>query len=816
MLITKVDNEYLVTAKYRDDVLRFSSKYTNTIDSLIENNYLSCDLMIGENADEVMKYENYDFSYITYFNIDDLKGKHFLSFTKIDTYGTILINDKVVASTHNGFIGYKFNIDDYIKLGENKLEIQLLNPISNRTTSKTDWGCFNTERIGVRRTQCTFGWDWVNRFISCGFYEPLIITYDENELILDNVYIRTYDISAQSAKINIIFDDVECCFERYELNVVLFDEDKKEILSKNIVLSKDNKQFDFIIKNPHLWFPIGYGKQPLYLLKIYQNGNVIYSDDFGIRKIEIKEEKDEKGSKEYNKCLEIKNSFVKSDEFASFTLFVNGIKIFCQGANWVPCEPYITADYGQKALDILQLSINAGVNTIRVWAGGHFESKEFYRACSKLGVLVIQDFLLACGDYPETEQWFLAELAVESEYICKLIRNEPSLIWYQGNNELCVEGSDLLTDYKGKSAFYNGSIAGHKFDKDRRFLPASPYGGDSFGSNVAGTTHNTANLSKLFDYSNNASLDDYKEHFKKYLARFISEECQYGASSYSSLKRFMSEDEIFGCDLSMWEYHSKSNPFMEKSLFQYLNIFAEKILGPFIDGKDRLFKLEYMGYEWVRITFELARRESDFCSGLLYWMLNDCWAASSGWALIDYYNKPKLSYYAFKNCAQPIVCSIDNNDGKYNLYISNIRVSDYNVNAKVYLCDDSSRMELVNFNIASYANSTQTIDLGNYKEEGKYLVAQINCGEIRSSSFYKDGNLHLIEVFDAVEFVNDEQYCTLYITAKKNLQCVYMDGDYVFDDNGFLMLEGEQRAIKYKKTKYCLEDKITFKTYKIK
>ena len=123
---------------------------------------------------------------------------------------------------------------------------------------------------------------------------------------------------------------------------------------------------------------------------------------------------------------------------------------------------------------------------------------------------------------------------------------------------------------------------------------------------------------------NNLNIDyfsDYKDEFKKYRARFIAEEPQMGAVSLPSLRRFMSENDIFNDD-AMWRYHTKDNPGLGFTLFDCLSNVAEKILGSFTDPADKLFKLQYIQYEWIRTTLEQARRNAFFCSGIIFWMMN--------------------------------------------------------------------------------------------------------------------------------------------------------------------------------------------------
>ena len=109
-----------------------------------------------------------------------------------------------------------------------------------------------------------------------------------------------------------------------------------------------------------------------------------------------------------------------------------------------------------------------------------------------------------------------------------------------------VNGSDSDVNYKGRRTAYEGiAPVLYREDPYRRFLPSSPYGGKRYASNTVGTTHNTQFLGQMFPFLLGEDLSDYKDEFKKYRARFIAEEPQMGAVSLPSLRRFMSEDDIF-------------------------------------------------------------------------------------------------------------------------------------------------------------------------------------------------------------------------------------------------------------------------------
>lgn len=803
-----INSIYDVVAFDENNKLSFNTEKTNSIDILIENKLLPCDIMKGKNFDLLTEYEKYNWTFKSDFMITDINKSFYLSFFRIDTYSDIYINDRLLASAHNGFIEYCFNIDDYIKVGPNKIEIRLYDSISNRKISATDNGAFCSDRIGTRRTQCTYGWDWVGRIVSCGFYSPVIKEYEKDEVIIDSVHIVTETIRQNSAKLKVTVHPKTEIDKTITLKIL---DDGLNPVCVSEIKAGDKNGVNIDISNPKLWYPVGYGRQPLYTVVLEDNFTCIYKEEFGIREVKIIEEKDEVGSKYYEKCLKIQNRFTKANDFSSFSLTVNGERIFCKGANYVPCEPYYTNRFYEKEIEVLNLSRDAGVNTIRIWGGGNFETKQFYNTCSRLGILVLQDFLMACGDYPEKEQWFLDELSAETDYITKLIRNEPCIMWFHGDNENALNGNKIMPDYPGKSAFYGGILPTAKRNcPEITFLPSSPYGGNLFGSNTAGTTHNTAIMECLFDYSEKQDLSNYKDFIKKFAGRFISEDCQFGAVSYSSLKKFMTDEEIFGDDEDIWNYHSKTNPYIQKTLFEYMKSYAEKILGKIKDGEDKVFKYQYIEYEWVRITMELARREYPFCTGEIYWMLNDCWSASAGWALIDYYNKPKLAYYSFKRVSKPIIGLIDYENGKFIISVSNNSVYDADIQVKIMIISGDESKELFNFYTTAKRNNTTVI-----KEEkiglkdNEVLIVDISDKRDFDRSFYKNGVLNLHKDNDSVCYKIDKNNDTVTLKAKKYVHAVNIDGDYVFTDNGFSMVENEERVIGFSQIKDCAEKNIS-------
>ena len=69
-----------------------------------------------------------------------------------------------------------------------------------------------------------------------------------------------------------------------------------------------------------------------------------------------------------------------------------------------------------------------------VWGGGIYEDEAFYSTCDELGLLVWQDFMFACGNYPAWPD-FLENIEKEASYNLRKLRHHPCIVIYAGANE---------------------------------------------------------------------------------------------------------------------------------------------------------------------------------------------------------------------------------------------------------------------------------------------------------------------------------------------------------------------------------------------
>jgi len=796
------------------ELFTFPGNVPGCVHTDLLGSHIPKDIYYRDNADECQWIEACDWKYTKIFHIDSVERQPWLVFNGLDTYADIMLNDIPIGSVENMFISHRFDVSRVLRTGENTLSVYFRSPVREVQGREEYPGAFTCERMHTRRIQCTYGWDWVARFVTCGIWRDAYLECADG-FEIKNTYIYTENICGDLAQIV-----VEAELENYEdgsfieLNIKAPD---GETIYNHRYFCKESYFKQYIdIPNAQLWYPAGYGEQPLYTLEI---GNKVYR--FGIRTVIIEQRPDEKGSAYYSKCLEIKDSvsgavYDHNETFSGFRLLINGTPIMCKGANWVPCEPFPSAETDDKITELLTLAKEAGVNMLRIWGGGIFEKPHFYDECDRLGILTTQDFLMACGKYPEDKTVFIEQVRKETEFAAYELRNHPCLVWWSGDNENAILGHDEAEDHCGRTVVYNAIMPVlSKLDPKRRFLISSPYGGNFYASKTVGTTHNTQYLGEsIFPYIMDTDMTDYKEYFSTLLARFIAEEPTLGAISLPSLKKFMDERDIFDSD-DMWDYHMKNNPALSFTLFDVLQNFARKVFGEFVDRDDRYFKLKYNQFEWVRITMENIRRNLGFVNGLIYWMWNECWPASAGWAIVDYYCLPKASFYSFKRCAGELIVSI----GKSSEY-------------DVYLCNDGLAARYLTFEL-SYIEKGQVVHIVkqqthvemqtskkvygfplNDLPKDAMLICDISSEIGHDRAFYMEGTLPMVKC--AAPNIVEQDESSITLSAAVYTHAVELEGEFIFDDNYFSLLPGEKRTVCFRPLENAKSSELTVAGYTVK
>ncbi len=646
-----------------------------------------------DQADQCQWVEQWDWTYERDFQLpaDALGSWVTLEFAGLDTFAAIELNGEPLGRTANMFVPHRFEVGGRLRVGRNTLRVRIDSIWRHVEGKPRDAECAfeNQERLYVRRMQCTFHWDWVHRFVSAGIWRPVTLHFHDRARI-DDLFIGTREISlaegettrARTARLRVRWETELKRAEPTTAELEIIDPEGVPVWSASCTIAPGRKavELDATLSNPLLWWPNGTGAQPLHsaLLRLVDQDGVELDRReirFGVRTVSLERLADQPGSAEELRTRALRAAYPERDgrngdtPGESFTVRVNGQRIFCKGANWVPADPWpsrVTTEHYER---LLSLARDANVNCLRAWGGGIYELPAFWETCDRLGILVAQDFMTACAHYPEQDPVFLAAMREEIPAVIRLLRNHASLAWWIGDNEngMKFDCEDPATAGR-RVAEEITRPALLELDPDRPFVPTSPFGGRPNNSQTIGDVH----LSPFpADQAGmNRDWRDYRRWIDDSIGRFNSECITAGTPSPRSLRKFLAAADIADPHSPLWYYHTKDNPYTDLRQFDMQRVGAEKLFGPLVSPAHFVARNEYVQYELSRLIIESARRQKGYNQGLLFWMFNDCWPAT-GWSFVDYYGTPKAAWFAMKRAFQPLITSIEEHTEGYRIWICN-------------------------------------------------------------------------------------------------------------------------------------------------
>ncbi|MHA1299085.1 MAG: glycoside hydrolase family 2 protein [Candidatus Helarchaeota archaeon] len=574
------------------------------------------DPFFGKNFKDSEWIEEFEWWYRKDFELLDLQSEikdhtFQLIFEGVDYLADFWLNGKLLGS-HEGMFGkIKFNLEN-IRAGNNSLIIRLA-PIKKYK-----------KRLEVLKCQMSFGWDIAPKLKTTGIWDDVYI-HILNKIHFHSNYITT-ELDNNEAKIN---------FQIKILNEMKNENLKLRILvkGKNFECEPNTNEFNIELQqglnkikksisliNPKLWYPWDKGEPNLYQteIELIKDEKIIdsISDTFGIRKIEFLRTSD-------------------NPEHIPWIFQINGLKEYIRGTNWIPPDALFGRINKERYEKNLKLAKEANINLIRIWGGGLREKKEFYDICDELGLLVWQEFPIACvqnvginviGSLPKDEK-YLNLFQSEANSIVLELRNHPSLVVWCGGNEFNAKDNKHIIDILEKTI--------QEFDPSRVFIKTSPYGGDIHNYDI---WHGMAPYSRYLD-------DDHP---------FCSE---FGMSSFpniSTIKKFLPEDEMkpFG---KLMELHApyvvKTNAHFHRIKRYTIPLKPNDSLESIVEASQIAQGLAY------KTAIEHYRRMKWKNAGVAFWQFDDCWPGVC-FSIVDYYYEPKISFQYIKQAYQQLLVSL--------------------------------------------------------------------------------------------------------------------------------------------------------------
>jgi beta-mannosidase len=759
------------------------------------------DPFVRDNEAKLQWIEKEAWEYRTYFDVTPAllaRSQVDLVFDGLDGTAEVYVNGARILDANNSFRVWRVPVKAHLHAGKNDLFVVFPSPIKAavdaaasdafRLKSKTE------DKTYLRKPAFEYGWDWGPRFVTSGIWKAVRIEAWDHARIADFA-IHQRDVSKEVAHLDAQVE-VEAAGAGDGVVLVRYSDNGKPVmLPKRVSFHAGRNVIDLPIEiqKPKLWFPAGYGEQPLYEFTAAVGTVEVNFDErkvkVGLRSIELRRDLDKWGR--------------------SFEFIVNGIPVFAKGADVIPFDSFpnrvTTADYRR----ILQSARDANMNMIRHWGGGYYETDEFYAICDELGIMVWQDFMFG-NDWQPGTYAFKQNVEAEAEDQVRRLRNHPSIVLWCGNNE-----TETAFEWAGRPALppdvqhymwqdYLTVFSGILPRVVARLNPETPYWPSSPSSDYEALSDKfQSGDAHIWDvWHGRVPFSTYETHH----ARFVTE---YGFQSFPEMRTievFTQPEDRTNIFTPVMLAHQKNN--------EGNDIIHNYLLKDYAEPKDFasfLYVSQVLQAEGIKIGAEHFRRSRPETMGSIFWQLNDCWPVAS-WSSIDYYGRWKaLQFYARRFYA-PVLVSPHVEDGALKVYVVSDKTKAEPATLRVRLMDFDGhllREETKAVNVSPLTSKVyldwplkKMTDAGAADTSRVFVVAELSAGgaQISRNIIYlaPTKGVHLKPAQLKVETSGANGSYKIRITSPVLARDVYLSFgnlEVQISDNYFDLLPGETAEI---------------------
>lgn len=586
----------------------------------------------GNNVQQFDWMESYYFTCRSCFKKPQLSSNQRLFFHSkgIDYSFKIIINGILVKEQEGMFTYVDLDLTDYLK-EENEIKIVLMPVPTTGVTYRKRTETYRQNARESAKPAVSYGWDWHPRLVTRGIWDEtcLIVRTPGRITNLDLTYTLNKELTAANIRVNI--EGTQLPGNGFEW--ILKDPNGKIVLKKQGKFSSGKYTIEDVLSNPALWWPNGYGTANLYTSECYlmDSGNNILEQDVrkaGFRKISLI----------MNEGAWAGSGFPTTRAVAPACLEINNQRIFAKGTNWVHPEIFIGLITPDLYREQILLAKQANFNLLRVWGGGIVNKESFFEICDENGILVWQEFPLACNNYSNDEK-YLKVLEQEAHSIVKRVKKHACLAIWSGGNELFNSWSGM-TEQSLALRLLNAVC--FQLDPKTPFIYTSPLYGMGHGH-------------YLF-YDKNTGKDVF-QWMSKARNTAYTEFGIPGTANLNVLKQFLPPDELFPPkENTAWETHHGFYAWQKDSWLELPTL--EKYFGK-MNSLDELVRYsQLLQCEGLKFIYEEARRQKPYCSMALNWCFQEPWPSAANNSLINWPNEIKPAYYHVANACRPVLASV--------------------------------------------------------------------------------------------------------------------------------------------------------------
>lgn len=567
------------------------------------------DFAFADSCKNFVPTEEYTWRYRADLDFESQPGERVYLVAKgIDYQFTVSVAGKLLHSQEGMYTPVELDITDLGKPGD-MLEIEIA-PRPYREGALP-----NRDGIRDAADQCckppvTYGWDWNPRLITSGIWQELYIETRKADHIESCEAFYTLSDDMRTAQVRF---ETAC---RGNVTYKLYDPQGNSIYCGSEPVCT--------VENVQLWWCNGQGAPALYRWEAEGGSNCV-SGRIGFKRLRIVRNTD----------VYAPLGYPKTRDPAPITLELNGRRIFAKGSNFVNTELFF--GHMEKAGYAAQVKAakEAHMNILRCWGGAGIQKADFYDLCDENGILVWQEFMLACNNYVGTPH-YLRILEQEARSVIRQLRSHACLAFWCGGNELFNRWSGM--DDQSHALRLLNKLC-YELDFERPFLATAPL----FGMAHGGYRFRTANQD-VFQMFQNSACTAYSEFGVAAMA------------DVETLKTIIPAQELFPVENTpAWRYHfgvglGEDNGYVSEPILRHYFGKAESLA-------ELVFQSNWLQCEGYKAIFEESRRQWPQCSMALNWCFNEPWVCAANCSILMYPAKPKPGYYAVQAALRPAMPS---------------------------------------------------------------------------------------------------------------------------------------------------------------
>lgn len=571
-------------------------------------------LMFGTNVKRLKETEDWYWEYRTNLQFEAAAGQKLVLVAEgVDYRFDILLDGQQLFQQEGMYTPVELDLTDKAKPGALLQFVIHPHPRSVPLNPEQDGSCRKAADQSCKPPFC-YGWDWNPRLLISGLWMPVYLETRGQGFIRRCEPFYTLNEERDQASVRFETDcDVPVTYTiRDREGQIVYQGTDRECTLEGI----------------HLWWCNGQGEPYLYTWTA-ETADDSKQGRIGFKTLRLVHNEG---------TLNEPSSFPKTRYATAVTIELNGRKIFGKGSNWVNPELFLGRVTTQRYQELLEAARDAHMNILRIWGGSGMNKPAFYDLCDEMGLLVWQEFMLACNNYRGTAA-YLSVLEKEAAAVIRALRSHACLALWCGGNEL-MNGWSGMDEQSHALRLLNKLC--YEMDFQRPFLMASPSTGMGHGG---------------YTFQDGETGEDVfcsfpKKHFTAYT--------EFGVPALAEealLRKIVPEEELFPLDENSenWLTHHLFRAWGDScwACLPTVRAYFGEPKG-IADVVKATQWLQYAGYQAI---FEEARRQWPYCSMAVNWCYEEPWITAANNSLISYPMQRKAGYYAVQSALRPALAS---------------------------------------------------------------------------------------------------------------------------------------------------------------